>query len=337
MPLIEIKKENFFNNLDIIAQKTKSKDKIALVLKDNAYGHSLELIAQLAQEYGVTKAVVRNSQEAHQIASYFPYILVLGDIPKTNNTPFHYTINSLEAIEKFPNNTKVELKVDTGMHRNGIAMDELEEAFFLIDKQKLQLKAVFTHHRSADELTSEWFWQNKNFEKVQQEALTLAKRYNIKTLHFHKDNSASLFRTHNFTLSMARVGIAAYGYLETPFCNEVALQPVLQLKAKKIATQKLPKNSRVGYGGSGMLHNDSYVSTYDIGYGDGFFRALSNDFVTSDGAKIVGRISMDSSSFYTTQKELLIFDNAKQIAKKLNTISYEVLTALKENIPRVVV
>jgi len=327
---ITINKQNFFNNLEILTKKTKSKDKLAIVLKDNAYGHGLELIAKLSKEFGLTKAVVQNQNEAKKIQKYFEYILVLADIPKEKSDIIRYTINDIEDIKLFPSGTKVELKVDTGMHRNGILMDELEKAVALIQKYNLNLEAVFTHHRSADELTSEWFWQNQNFKKVKE----FFKNYN-KPLRFHLANSASLLRTKNFDEDMARVGIAAYGCIELPkeISNE-AFKPVLSLYAKKISSKKLKKGSKIGYGGTKELEKDAVVSNYDFGYGDGFLRVLSNNYETPKGIKQVGRISMDNSSFLSDEDELLIFDDATKVAKSANTISYEILTSLKENIPR---
>ena len=177
MAYITLNKNNFFNNLDIIANKTKDKDKIALVLKDNAYGHGLTLIAQMAKEYGITKAVVRSSDEARTIDEYFDYILVLADIPKVTSEKVRFTINDLKSIDNFPKGTKVELKVDTLMHRNGISIDELEDAIKKIKEQGLILESVFTHQRSADELTSEWFVQNEIFKLVKQKIKELGLKY----------------------------------------------------------------------------------------------------------------------------------------------------------------
>ena len=98
MAYITLNKENFFHNLDIIASKTKSKDKIALVLKDNAYGHGIIQIASMAQEYGIKKAVVRCQVEATMIQEYFQYILVLNDIPTIASKNIRYTITDIKNI-----------------------------------------------------------------------------------------------------------------------------------------------------------------------------------------------------------------------------------------------
>ncbi len=331
MAYITLNKNNFFNNLDIILKCTKTKDKIALVLKDNAYGHGIVEIAQMAKEYGITKAVVRCQVEAKMIEEFFDYILVLGEIPQNKSDKIRYTINDINTISKFPKNTKVELKVDTGMHRNGVSKDEVLDAVKKINEAGLILEAVFTHHRSADELSSEWFWQNDNFKRVKEMLSHLDVR-------FHSANSASLFRTNDFDEDMARIGIAAYGCMESLGLNEEeSLKPVLSLYALKNSTKELKKGDRVGYGATHILEEDAAISNYDFGYGDGFLRISSNNYTTPNGSKLTGRISMDNSSFAAYDDELLIFDDARVAAKCAKTISYEVLTSLKPYIKKLVV
>ena len=329
MAYITLNKNNFFNNLDIIANRTKGKDKIALVLKDNAYGHGLIEVAQMAKEYGIKKAVVRCQIEANLIQNYFDYILVLNEIPLIASDKIRYTINDIKSISLFPKDTKVELKVDTGMHRNGISMQQLKEALIEIEKYSLKLEAVFTHHRSADELTSEWFWQNENFKKIKQELS------HIKNLRFHSSNSASLFRTNNFNEDMARVGIVAYGCMDS--FNNNGLKPVLSLYALRNSTRNLKKGDKIGYGSTYEMQEKAIISNYDFGYGDGFLRICSECYTTPTGEKLVGRISMDNSSFISNKDELLIFDDARLIAKSAKTISYEVLTSLKPYIKRIII
>ncbi len=338
MAYITLNKNNFYNNLDIITKKTKTKDKIALVLKDNAYGHGLLEIAQMAQEYGVTKVVVNNYDEALKVEKYFEYILVLADFPKEQNDKIRYTINDIQTIENFPKDTKVELKIDTGMHRNGIRMDELREVFTKIKKQELLLEAVFTHHRSADELSSEWFWQNDNFLNVKKEVKVLESEFDFKNLKFHSCNSAALFRCNNFDEDMVRVGIAAYGCLELPSAFEKsALQPVLSVYADRISSRVIKKGEAIGYGGTFIADEEYVVGNYDFGYGAGFLRVSSNNYITPDSSKIVGKISMDNSSFISKNKSILIFNDAREMAQSAKTISYEVLTSLKEDIKREIV
>lgn len=329
MAHITLNKNNFFHNLDIIANKTKSKDKIALVLKDNAYGHGLLEVASMAKEYGIKRAVVRDVEEAKKIEEYFEYILVLADFPQGYSQKIRYTINDIESISKFPNGTKVELKVDTGMHRNGINIDDLDDAIEMIKKRDLVLEAIFTHHRNADELTSEWFWQNEIFSQV---------KAKVNGVRFHSANSASLFRTIDFDEDMARVGIAAYGCLELASSLKIpAFKAVLSVYAKKISSRVLKKGQSLGYGAIFTAKKDMRVSNYNFGYGQGFLRISSNNYTTPNKEKLLGHISMDNSSFLAEVDEILIFDDAKKMAKSANTIAYEVLTSLKTEIRREIV
>lgn len=338
MAYITLNKKNFFNNLDIISKRTKAKDKIALVLKDNAYGHGLLEVASLAKEYGIKKAVVQTDSEAKQIEDFFDYVLVLADIPKKVSESIRYTINDIDAIEKFEKNTKVELKVNTGMNRNGVQMEELEAAFELIKKQGLRLEAVFTHHGCADELNELYEMQNENFKEVKRSAKELSLKYNFNELRFHSCNSAALFRTTTFDEDMARVGIAAYGCMQIPTAfDEKNLQPVLSLWADKISTRELKKSDAVGYGGTYKVQENCKVSNYNFGYGDGFLRVCSNNYITPENVKLLGRISMDNSSFMSDEKQLLIFNDARVVSQYAGTIGYEVLTSLKANLKREII
>jgi alanine racemase len=121
MAFIQIDKQNFYHNLNQIALKTGSVDKIAIVLKDNAYGHGLEIMAQLASEFGIGHAVVKNVEEAAAVKSLFRTVLVLSDTIVEDNV-CSFAVNRLADLETAQRGAKVELKVDTGMHRNGIAM-----------------------------------------------------------------------------------------------------------------------------------------------------------------------------------------------------------------------
>lgn len=335
MAYITLNKNIFFNNLDIISKRTKAKDKIALVLKDNAYGHGLLEVATLAKEYGITKAVVQTIFEAKKIEEFFDYVLVLADVPNAVSEKMRYTINDINVIKKFPKNTKVELKVNTGMNRNGIQMEELEAAFELIKKYELRLEAVLTHHACADELSGLYDIQNENFKAVKRSANELTLKYGFNELRYHSCNSAALFRTAAFDEDMARVGIAAYGCMQLPAAfDEKNLKPVLSLWANKISTRDLKKGDAVGYGAAFIAEEDCEVSNYNFGYGDGFLRACSNNYITPENVKLLGRISMDNSSYLSCENSLLIFNDAREVAKIAGTIGYEVLTSLKESIKR---
>ncbi len=338
MAKILLSRKAFFHNLDIIAQKVGGVSKIALVLKDNAYGHGLCEMAKLAQEYGVKDAVVHNIGEAEKIRDYFDRILILGGHSYKVDAKYHYVINALEQIELMPKGLQVELKVDTGMHRNGVSMDEVQEALKVIYKSELILGGVMTHNRSADTLSSEWFWQGKNFEHVKEETLLFIQQHKLPPVRFHSANSAATFRSQQFTEDIVRVGIAAYGCLEMDETLEQPdLQPVLQLFAEKITTRKLKSGEYVGYNATFHAKQDMTVSSYDVGYADGLLRSASSAYASPEGEQLLGRISMDNCTFSGEKKELCIFDNVNTYAKAAKTIGYEVLTGLHPEIKRIII
>ena len=334
MATIKISKNNLYHNLNQLALKSGSKTKIAAVLKDNAYGHGIELMAKLVSEWGIEQAVVINNQEASKIEGLFENTLVLNDTP-SKNPNLSYAITEIETLKNAPKDVKLELKVDTGMHRNGILISELKEAIEIIKAKELNLYGLFTHYRSADEFSSEFAWQKANFERVK----SIVKQAGIKDVRFHSSNSASLLRSKNFSEDLARVGIAMYGYNELPNpLEQIELKPILSLWAKRTSTRELKKGQRVGYGGDYSAPKNIKISTYDVGYGDGLIRGNSqNPLITKDGLEILGRVSMDFVSIESTQEELCIFDNAKEIAKHFNTISYEITTNLKSELKREIV
>ncbi len=330
MAYIKISRSALLHNLEIITKKAGSRQKVAVVLKDNAYGHGLQTIAKIARDFGIEKAVVRSRQEALEIVNFFPFILILADTPRADG--FGYAINDLAAMHAAPPGAIIDLKINTGMHRNGLDPSELVEALGIVNDRSLRLRSVFTHFRSADELSSELFWQQKIWDEVKKEVRKLCEKSALPLPLFHSANSATLFRL-GCEDDFARIGIAMYGYLEMDgVFGQPPLRPVLSLWARRIATRRLRKGQRVGYGGDFEAPEDMVVSTYDCGYADGIFRALR----TTKAGAILGRVSMDSISVAGKREEICVFDNAKEIAKELRTISYEVLVKLSSSLERIV-
>ncbi len=339
MAKIVLSKENYFHNLEIITKKTGSKEKTAVVLKDNAYGHGLLEIASLAKEFGITKAVVRTLEEAKKIETFFEQILILADRSySTYSHTFHIVVNTIEEIERLPENTNVHLKIDTGMHRNGITTETLEKAILGLSSKKLNLTGVMTHYRSADELSCDFFFQRSVFNQVRKQVCEICEQLFLPIPKFHSANSSALFRFKNFDEDFARVGIAQYGYLETnPIFDNPKLKPVMSLWANKISTRTIEKNQKVGYGGKFMAKEKMEISTYDVGYGDGFLRLNGEkEYLTPKGYKILGRVSMDNLSVNSSDEEVCIFDDVTKLAKIHDTITYEITTTLMPGIKKVI-
>ena len=341
MPYIKINKNNYKDNIKALCKKAGGKDKLMVVLKDNAYGHDLKTMAKLSASFGVKKSAVKNIQEAKEINSLFEETLILADHPplKKQDDNISYAVHSIEGLKKFPLQSSLHVNVDSGMHRNGIMYDEIEEAIEIIVKNGHHLKGFFTHFRSADELSCEQYWQEENYKKAVKKVEELIKKHDIKRPNFHSCNSAALLRRNNpITDDFARCGIATYGYshLDSTF-EKLELKPVMSLWAEKLSSRSLKKGDRVGYGGLYEVKTPQVVSTYDIGYGDGLFRYDGLGNLHFRDAEVLGRISMDSFSFIGDKSEVCVFEDATNLANYFNTITYEVITKLAPNIRRVLV
>jgi alanine racemase len=238
-----------------------------------------------------------------------------------------------------PKNTKIHLKVDSGMHRNGIAMNELKEAIYGALKKDLEITGIFTHFKSADELDTSYFWQKMNFKRIKKEVRTICEQLKLPLPLFHSCNSSALFREQNFQEDLCRVGISIYGYIDTHYAlNPPLLKPVLSLWGKKVSSRVLKKAQKIGYGGVYEAKEDMNIGTYNVGYGDGFFRLNGKkSYFTPKGYEILGKVSMDSLSLNTNEEEVCIFDDATPLAKIHDTITYEIITALKPHLPKEIV
>lgn len=341
MAYIEISKDNYRHNIEYLGKKAGGKDRLMVVLKDNAYGHGLEIMAKLSCGFGIKKSAVKTLEEAKKISFLFEEVLILADHPPTQlqDESISYAVHSLEGLQKFPSKSAVHVNIDSGMHRNGIREDEIQKAFKIILANNLNLKGIFTHFRSADELSSEQYWQNENFKRAKEIAKKLIKEHGLSMPKFHSCNSASLLRRASpLEDDFARCGISTYGYthLDKTF-GEFDLRPVMSLWAEKLSTRSLKKGDRVGYGGVYELEFDSSVSSYDIGYGDGFFRHDGLSKLVLEGKSVCGRVSMDSLSFLGDEAKLCLFRDAHYLADKFHTITYDVITKLSPYIKKVLV
>lgn len=339
MAFITINKAHFFHNLDLLCAKAGGRHNLMAVLKDNAYGHGLEIMAALASEYGLTKAAVKNMNEARLIAPLFEEVLVLVDHPTCKDIPLNVSLSahSYEALETLEEGTSIHLSLDTGMHRNGIGEDEIVQALECIQKRGLVLKGAFTHFRSADELNSEFFWQKKRFERVRHILSGELVKRGMPSIAFHSYNSSGLLRCDTLGEdAYARCGIAMYGYTTLhASLGTFALKPVLSLWAEQLSQRVLKKGERVGYGGVYEALQDELISTYDIGYGDGFFRFDGLKPVRmANGEKSKGKMSMDSFCLGGDAKKVCLFEDANPLALHFNTISYEIITKLSSALPR---
>jgi len=332
MGFIKLNKKAFFHNADYYCRIIGDNKKLCIALKDNAYGHGIEYIAFMSQEYGIKHCIVRTIHEANLIFKYnFETILILYDIALHNNYPQNYIfgINSLDALLNTAKNTKIELKLDTGMSRNGISVDEIDKAVNIIHTNNLNLNGVFTHFCCADKSNDSWKVQERKFLKYTN---NIKKQISYK-FRVHCANSSGAHKVDNSKYDLARIGIGMYGY-----CNLAngELKPVLSLFANKISTRTLNVGDKIGYGATFRIEQkNAKVSNYDVGYGDGFFRLNEiKKAKVKNGKEILGLVSMDSFSLSGEEDVICVFDDATHLAKVHDTVEYEILTHLFPNIKR---
>jgi len=338
MGYINLNKQNFFSNIDYCTNILGNKNKICIALKDNAYGHGLEQIAQLSASYGIKHCMVRDLAEAN-IANRFNFesILILYEQPKPNQhypSNFIFSINSLDNLAQIDTNINIELKIDTGMSRNGILVSQIKDSIKLIKDKNINLYGVFTHFCCADEDETITYKQEQLFISSIKQIEQLYK----KQFRKHCANSAAIHIINNKQYDIARVGIALYGYIDIEQYS-TNLKPILSLHANKISTRILHKGDCINYGATYKVPYDNFtVSNYNIGYSDGYFRLNERKKATiSNGKNILGRVSMDSLSVEGDDETICIFDDVTKLATIHDTIKYEILTNLKSNIPRYII
>ena len=202
----------------------------------------------------------------------------------------------------------------------------------MINQSNLCLKGTFTHFANIFEGEDSIYIQKERFDNVRDKLINQG----FQNIRFHCCASPSLFCVDNNEYDLVRVGMALYGYVELPtkidFPN---LKPILSLWAEKVSTRKIKQSDRVGYGGIFMADKDMEISTYDIGYGDGFLRLDENKKSTiQDKRNILGRVSMNNLAVEGNDEKICIFDDVKELAKIHNTIPYEILCRISSSIKK---
>jgi len=322
MATIFLNRENLFFNLNKIS---KINSNIIAVIKDNAYGHGIITFSKMLQEYGIKKVCVRNNNEADIVKATFEEVIVF--YPKTNRNAknISYSINSLTQLKK-NRHPYIHLKIDTGMHRNGVLIDELEKALEIIKEKDFELRGVFSHFCCSDEKAADTFIQFKKFKEVRKKVIEFCKKHSLKKPYFHIANSEAIYKLPK-TFDYVRPGIAIYGGIE-------GFKPVMKLVAKTISKREIDKNEGVGYNKKFMSDKKRVVSTVDVGYADGvpYFKNGCK-LKTADA---LGKISMDSMIVDGDFDEVVVFDDIKEFVKNFDTITYEILVKISPRIKRVV-
>lgn len=247
---------------------------------------------------------------------------------------------------------RVHVKHDSGMGRlgafDGEAVVRLARAVAV--HPDLELAGVWTHFATADEADDDegyFFEQLARFEPVAE-----AVHAEHPGVTVHAANSAAVFRSARSHFDMARCGVAIYGL--DPFQLDPTahgLTPVLSLRSHVAAVKRFPAGQSAGYGRRWRAPADTWVGVVPLGYGDGVRRALTNDcdvLVAGRRHPLVGTISMDNLTIDLGPEtevepgaEAVLIGRqgeeeirAEEIAARLDTINYEITTAILPRVPR---
>lgn len=330
------------------------------MLKANAYGHGAVELARRCKAEQVAMIGVALLEEALELrrAGITLPILVLGPLNEeqvqlaldhevTLGVPGPEELEHVARVAR-ERDVAIHLKLDSGMGRMGVVESELPRVVELLrSAPRLRIDALYTHFANAgdvsDPFTNE---QLARFETMVQ----MLRDAGITAARHHAANSAAM--TRGITPGdFARVGIALYG-AEPLDVSSPRLEPVMRWRTAIGRLKELPAGYAIGYGMTFRTTRASRIATLPIGYADGYRRGLSNlgeVLVHGKRAPIVGRVSMDLTTIDMTDipdaaigDEVVLLGRqglheitAEELARKLDTISYEVFCGVSARVPRV--
>lgn len=311
--IVELDKKRLIQNYHLLSNLHQNL-KIAPVLKSNAYGHGLKEIGKIVDSLNPPFICVDSLYEAYILEKekIKSGILIMGYIdPKSlerKKLPFSYAvfdINQIAAINKFQKGAKIHLFIDTGMHREGIPLKELDSFLKEISIYKnIEIEGVMSHFAATSyPLQDLWEAQIKNFKK----GLDIIQKNGIypKWVHLGSSGAAMNQKLRNKIAecsNVIRTGRALYGIRVGDKSTQVL--PILSLKSKIYQIKTLQKGDRVGYEGTFTAKKMMTIATLPLGYFDGVDRRLSNQgIVLIDGMEcpIIGRISMNITTIDISQ------------------------------------
>lgn len=341
-------------------------DKVALmaVVKANAYGHGVVAVSTTALLNGATYLGVASINEAIELrnAGITAPVLVLGYTPawaaslaiRYDITVTLYDLDIARAFDRtgreMNTNVRAHIKIDTGMGRLGIMPDETTTFFRTLTKMPhIEIEGIFTHFSSADDDAEYTEFQIAAFERVL--GPLVGGGFSFK--YVHAANSAAILKFPRAHFTMVRAGIAMHGLHPSQQCGlPDDFMPSLAWKTTIAQVKRLPAGSYVGYGNTYKTRRPEQIAVIPVGYADGFRRAPNHwghVLVQGQRASIVGRVSMDQTMINVTHLEdikigdevVLIGKQGKeeitveQVAERLGTTNYEVVSTILARVPRV--
>jgi alanine racemase len=360
-------------NFRVVQKHVGSQVTICAVVKADAYGHgavecSRALEAEGAKWFGVTS--LDEGIPLRDAGIQGRILLMTGfwrgeeeEIVRLGLTPTVWEPWQVESLEKAAAHLSVashpvHLKVDTGMGRLGVGMDDLRAVCSrLAASPHLTVEGLSTHLASSEVLDApsaqEQLKQFACARKIVSEA-------GLQPAVMHVANTSAAISRRETWNSMVRPGLALYGYY-LPFQRagrevsgggwRLEVKPVLTWKTRILALREVGADQALGYGGTYITKSPARIAVLPVGYADGLNRALSSQgrvIVREHYAPIVGRISMDLTLADVTGiasvgvgEEVILLGSsdglrvdAHEHAELANTIPYEILCGISKRVPR---
>ena len=372
---VEVDTMALLANLHAFHRRIGPKVEFVHVVKSNAYGHGLELVAREDEAAGIVhRLAVISVDELLRVraAGVRLPVMILGYVPPAawpalvdaEGTP---VITSVESAERFNEaamkrgrELKVHIKIETGTNRYGVEGDELLNlAARIAALPAVRLEGVSTHYANIED-TTDHTYARAQMERFQ-DACTALERAGSGPLLRHTACSAATLLFPESHMDLVRVGVASYGIWPSKETKVSAghieganldLRPVLTWKTRVAQVKQVPAGSFVGYGCSWRAPVDSRLAVLPVGYADGYDRQLGNAahvLIRGQRAPVRGRVCMNVCMADVThipdaavEDEVVLLGkqrddrvSAEQLAGWCDTIPYEILARIGEHLPRV--
>lgn len=360
-PLVSVRIfEDALRNNYTAFQKALPNLSIAPVLKSNAYGHGLIEVARIFdKDEAVPFFVIDTYAEAFILRTEgitMPLLIIGYTLPENiahcRLRDVAFTIASVEALERAAGlNTPFvcHLKVDTGMHRQGIIPDEFSRACELLKiSPHIRVEGIMTHMADADGADS--LFTKKQIEKWNN--LVRTARESLPHLQYiHCSATAGVRYADMIDANVLRLGIGLYGCAEGSF----SVSPALELVSLVSAVRTVKAGESIGYNTTYTAPRDMRIATVPVGYAEGIDRRLSNIgtmLVCGTSCLIVGRVSMNMTTLDVTDATRPVVAGDEVIAISANrndknscensarqcaTIPYDILVHIPATLRRTVI
>ena len=278
-----------------------------------------------------------------------PEVAALDLIIENNLQPNIYSFQVLEDIihaaeAKGLEDLPVHIKIDSGMHRLGFYQEDIPQLTARLQQQKaIRVASVFSHLAGSDEAQFDAF-THEQAQYFSECANSLIASLPYRPL-LHICNTAGIERFPEYHLDMCRLGIGMYGFSFLPTTH---LRNVCTLKTTILSIKTVEAGKTIGYGRHTTLSEARQIAVIPIGYADGFDRRFSNYggevLVRGKRCPVVGNVCMDQAMIDVTGTDAQPGDYAivfgdqlpiQELADKLQTIPYEVLTSISRRVQRV--